>query len=39
MMFFDFSLKNEYNCRITDVFEKTDKLSVLLNYTSMNIIM
>ena len=30
-----FSLKNEQNYRITDVFKKTDKLPVLLNYTSM----
>ena len=34
----DFSLKNEHNCRITDVFKRTDKLSVLLNYTSMIIL-
>ena len=34
-MFLDLSLKNEYNCQITDVFKKTDKLLVLLNYTSM----
>ena len=37
MLFLDFSLKNEHNIRITDVFKKTDKLSVLLNYTSMEI--
>ena len=32
---FHFSLKNEHNCQITDIFKKTDKLSVLLNYTSI----
>ena len=37
MLFLDFSLKNEHNIRITDVFKKNDKLSVLLNYTSMEI--
>ena len=31
----DIFLKNEHNCRITDAFEKTDKLSVILNCTSM----
>ena len=35
MLFLDFSLKNEHNIRITDIFKKNDKLSVLLNYTSM----
>ena len=30
-----FSLNNECNCGITDVFKKTDKLPVLLNYTPM----
>ena len=35
MLLLDFSLKNERNSRITDVFKKTDKFSVLLNYTSM----
>ena len=28
-------MKNEHNYRITDDFKKIDKLSVLLNYTSM----
>ena len=31
----DFSLKNEHNCRVTVVFKKADKLSVLLNYMSL----
>ena len=34
-MLLDFSLKNEHNYQITDVFKKIDKLSILLNYTSM----
>ena len=34
-LFFEFSLKNEHNCQIVDVFKKTNKFSVLLNYTSM----
>ena len=32
---FYFSVKNGQNCRVTDVFKKTGKWSVLLNYTSM----
>ena len=32
----NFSQKNEHTCRITDVFKKTDKLSVILNNTSMD---
>ena len=34
-MFLDFSLKKEYNYRIAGVIKKTDKLSDLLNDTSM----
>ena len=33
--FLDFSLKNDQNCQIPDVFKKTDKLPVSLNYISM----
>ena len=32
---FYFSVKNGHNCRVRDVFKKTGKWSVLLNYTSM----
>ena len=35
MLFLDFFRKNEHNDRIRDVFKKTDKLPVLLNYTFM----
>ena len=35
MLFFGFSLKNEHNGQIKDVFKKTDKLPVLLSYTSV----
>ena len=35
MLSLNFSQKNEHHCRITDVFENTDKSSVLPNYTSM----
>ena len=35
MLPLDFSLKNEHHYRIQDLFKKTDKLSVLLKYTSM----
>ena len=34
-LFLDFSLKNDQNCQIPDVFKKTDKLPVSLNYMSM----
>ena len=36
-MFLDNSLKNEHNYRITDVFKKTDKLSVLLRYKQVHL--
>ena len=32
MLLLDFLLKNEHNCRITDVFKKNDKLMVVLNH-------
>ena len=35
---FWFSLKNDHSCRITDIFKKTYKLSVLLNYTTMTLV-
>ena len=35
MLSLNFSLKNEHHCRITDAFEKIDKLSVLPNHVSM----
>ena len=34
-MFLDFSLKNENNCQIEDVFKKNDKLPFSLIYKSM----
>ena len=38
MLFLDFFLKNEHNCRITNIFKKTDKLSVLLHGASLDIL-
>ena len=33
--FFYFSQKNEHDYRVSDVFKKSDKLSVFLNYITM----
>ena len=39
MLLLEFSLKNDHNYRITDVFKKADKSSVLLHYTFMVLVL